>query len=201
MINGNPLTETTIATINAWQKKGQEMEDQVEEVEFPKQEEEPRQAQFDFLQKELFILRQQCASMQSLLNDKQRQLDTSAFRVTELEQQLARETFRGNHLNDSLQEAMLRISILNDQLASLTASWDKERTGLVNEYMHQLKLKDKVIRDVSMERDDYKSQRDKLAVSTTKSTIFLFLKIMYYGMEGTCRRVDEIMGKCAKSVR
>jgi chromosome segregation ATPase len=172
LINGNPLTENTLATINAWLKKGQENEEMVDDVDFPKPEEEPRQVQFDFLQKELMMLRQQVATLQTMLNDKQRQLDTSAFRITELEQQLARESYRGNHLQDALSEANLRVSILNDQVAALTMNWDKERSQIITDYSAQLKMKDKLIRDLTIERDDYKTQRDLLAVRNRNQICF-----------------------------
>lgn len=203
LISGNPLTESTIATVNDWQIKCEQFEVEpvvVVEAEVPKQEEERRQPQYDFLQKELFVLRQQHSSMQTVLNDKQRQLDTSAFRITELEQHLARETYRVNTTNDALQEALLRISILNDQLSSLTTNWDKDRTALTNEYSNQLKLKEKIIRDVTLEFDDCKAQRNELAVRLS-----LYLMIVEALFDGnllieSSRRIDSSLAKRTKSI-
>ena len=45
-----------------------------------------------------------------LMVDMQRQLDSSALRITELEQMVLRHDFKTNQLNDLLKETSLRLS-------------------------------------------------------------------------------------------
>jgi len=157
------LSEETIATINAWLLKGKEYEEQPTCVVVPKREEVPKAVELEFLQKENYALRQQVSSLQLSLEDLQRQLTSSSYRVTELEQLLAREQFSNSQAQDALSNASLRISILNDEITSLTSNWERERANIVNDLISSVKDKEREVMEISLERDNLK---DKLAKCT-----------------------------------
>lgn len=157
------MSEETIATINAWLLKGKEYEEQPTCVVIPKREEVPKAVELEFLQKENYALRQQVSSLQLSLEDLQRQLTSSSYRVTELEQLLAREQFSNSQAQDALSNASLRISILNDEITSLTSNWERERANIVNDLISSVKDKEREVMEISLERDNLK---DKLAKCT-----------------------------------
>ncbi len=174
LIQGNLLSEATIATINEWLKKRQDgVDEDLSLLKVKVNEEPPRNVTIELLQKEIYQLRQQINAYQTQINDQQRQLDNSSMRITELEQQLSYERHENLTLNETIKQLNLRISLQNDEMMTLTKNFEKERDSIVNEMLRIIREKENEIRELSLERDLFKDKNAKLTVrlDTTHSLI------------------------------
>jgi chromosome segregation ATPase len=166
------LSESAIATINAWLQKGKEYEEIPDVTISPKKEGVPKTVEIEFLQKENYSLRQQLIALQTALEDYQRQMTSSAYRITELEQLVAREQFSNSQLQDTVASANLRISILNDEISSLSAKWEKERSSIVSDMIITVKEKEKDILELTLDKDNLKDKLAKCTVSCIRCSYF-----------------------------
>jgi hypothetical protein len=190
LIHGNLLSEATIATINEWLKKGGDNDSLIDESLFtkPKQEElPPRNVTVDLLQKEIAQLRSQINQYQANNNDLQRQLDNSLMKITELEQLLSYEKHENLTLNETLKQLTLRVSMCNDELVSMANNFDKERASIMNEMLRIIKEKENEIRDLSMERDQFKER----CLQLTVRAYLYFLSVSYLILFGQYFPKDE----------
>ena len=79
------------------------------------------------------LLRQQCSTVQSICQDLQRQLDSSAKQITELEQKVLKEEFRSNQLGEQLKYANGRLSDVLDEQKTANVSMEQRYTEMTTE--------------------------------------------------------------------
>lgn len=167
LIGGNLLSEAALKCLDEWMHNGSKKPPPVPEVVVS----DPNLAyayQNELLQKEVANLRAQLISLQSTAADVQRQLDTSALRVTELEQALHREEYRSNHLAEALRHANERISRQADEQNALAAMWDKEREDMRNELNRVRRDRENEMRALMQERDSWKEKAETFEEEASK---------------------------------
>jgi len=79
------------------------------------------------------LLRQQCSTVQSICQDLQRQLDSSAKQITELEQKVLKEEFRNNQLDEQLKYANGRLSDVLDEQKTANFSMEQRYSEMTLE--------------------------------------------------------------------
>jgi hypothetical protein len=133
LLSGNLISSGVMAKIEEWSKVPEE----------PKKEERPAPAApraVDYsaltaeVNKEIQFLRSQCAALTQKSEDLERQLDTSAFRITELEHLLMREQFKNTQLDEALKQAKLRIAEQISEKKGITHEIRAKYILLANNY-------------------------------------------------------------------
>lgn len=162
LLGGNLISPSVLTRIDEWNKREGK-------VEPPKAVFAPTpQPDFSALtsevNKEIQQLRLECASLQERGDDFERQLNSSALRVTELEHQFMREQFKTNQLEEALKNARLRIAELTTEKKSFLDGWDREREALSEEFRRQLDEKEIENSTLAAELELVKSRNHKLKV-------------------------------------
>eukprot|EP01038_Epipyxis_sp_PR26KG_P008306 gene8306-11237_t len=154
VITGNLISDSSLHEFHEWQSfVSNTPVVSSEESKIVSSEIDPNTIRNEMLNKEIIALRQQCAGLQSIYADLQRQLDTSSLLVTELEQELAKEKFMNERMKENLNQSNHRCSIQNDQIQSLTSAWNNERSLLKDEISLKLGEKDNEIHRLKLDKD------------------------------------------------
>ena len=93
--------------------------------------------------------------------DLQRQLDSSAIKVTELEQTCLRHEFRVSQLTEAYKDASARLASVTDEHKTQSAAWDVERKEILADTKSALKEKEGEIMVLRNERDSLKDRLKK----------------------------------------
>ena len=147
-ISGNALSTSTILHLEQWSQRqsvfvqtsgsksmGEEKENMMPVIQLDSNN--SGHGNESSISKADSLLRQQCSTVQSICQDLQRQLDSSAKQITELEQKLLKEEFRSNQLDESLKYANGRLADVLDEQKMANLSME-ERYNEVNMEMKRI---------------------------------------------------------------
>ena len=154
--SGNHLSGSTSTQIDNWlsgdfdlvagESKGSN------EINFARSA-ESQNARDNMMKAEAVQLRKDMIKLQEEVSSLNKQLESSAIKVTETEQQVLKEGFRADTVEEQLRSANLRITQFQEEISSLNKEWDKDRQEAAAQTRAAIEEKDKELSKLSAERD------------------------------------------------
>jgi hypothetical protein len=163
LLGGNLITTTVMTRIEEWMKNAGEAKRPPKEDRAPAPTSDYSGLAVE-INKEVQLLRIQVAELSQKNADLERQLDTSAVRVTELEHLLMREQFKSTQLDESLRHAKMRIVELQNEKKSLAEGWDREREALGDDFRRRMDEREVEMISLRAELDMWKTRSQKQQV-------------------------------------
>lgn len=114
---------------------------------------ESQNARDNMMKAEAVQLRKDMIKLQEQVSSLNKQLESSAIKVTETEQAVLKESFRADSVEEQLRSANLRITQFNEEISSLNKEWDKDRQEAAAQTRAAIEEKDKEMSSLTMERD------------------------------------------------
>lgn len=114
---------------------------------------ESQNARDNMMKAEAIQLRKDMTKLQEEVSSLNKQLESSAIKVTETEQQVLKESFRADTVEEQLRSANLRITQFQEEISSLNKEWDKDRQEAAAQTRAAIEEKDKELSKLSAERD------------------------------------------------
>ena len=182
--SGNHLTGTVSTQIDNWLDG--DFEDLVagesksfNELNFARTP-ESQNARDNMMKAEAVQLRKDMIMLQEEVSSLNKQLESSAIKVTETEQAVLKESFRADSVEEQLRSANIRITQFNEEILSLNKEWDKDRQEAASQTRAAIEEKDKELYSLTAERDSAlsaarrdagKAERMELSLEEQKKAI------------------------------
>jgi chromosome segregation ATPase len=158
-VSGNHLSGECATQVDNWlegedddEASSSASESKNQEINFSRSA-ESQNARDNMMKAEALQLRQDMMRMQEEVSSLNKQLESSAMRVTEQEQAVLKEGFRADTLDEQLRSANIRITNFTDEIASLNREWEKDRQEAAALTRKAITEKDVEIAKLTAERD------------------------------------------------
>jgi uncharacterized phage infection (PIP) family protein YhgE len=167
LLTGNLLSMVMTNKVEKWNNGIYRTQEEPAPVQPPKPVAPP--VDFDLRNKELMkeneCLKSELQKATSRTSDLQRQVDTSALRVTDLEQITLRDQLKIRQLDETVGMAKVRIAELTNELSIAQDMWSKDRVDAMDDHKQQMQELLTEMTQCSQERDSLREKYRKMKES------------------------------------